>query len=186
MKNILLPTFIGIIALFISNNNLAQKIDYSIKSVSFTKVKLNDNFWLPRIETNRLVTIPASFERCDKTGRVKNFVMAAEHKGKFCSVYPFDDTDIYKTIEGASYSISLFPDPKMEAYLDSLIVIIGKAQEPDGYLYTARSIDSAHPFLWAGTERWINERKLSHELYNAGHLYEAAAAHYMATGKKNL
>lgn len=186
MKNIFLPIFIGIITLFISNITLAQKRDYSIKSVSFTKVKLTDKFWLPRIETTRLVTIPASFERCDKTGRVKNFVLAATHTGKFCSIYPFDDTDIYKTIEGASYSISLFPDPKMSAYLDSLIAIIGKAQEPDGYLYTARSIDPAHPFSWAGSERWVNERKLSHELYNAGHLYEAAAAHYLATGKKNL
>jgi uncharacterized protein len=181
MKNIFL-----FITLFISNINLAQRKDYSIQSVSFTRVKLTDKFWLPRIETNRRITIPASFERCDKTGRVKNFILAAIHTGKFCSVYPFDDTDIYKTIEGASYSISLFPDPAMSAYLDSLITIIGKAQEPDGYFYTARSIDPAHPFSWAGSERWINERKLSHELYNAGHLYEAAAAHYLATGKKNL
>jgi DUF1680 family protein len=181
MRNIFL-----FIILLTANITLAQKRDYSIKSVSFTKVKLTDKFWLPRIETNRLVTIPASFERCDKTGRVKNFIMAATHTGKFCSIYPFDDTDIYKTIEGASYSISLFPDPAMSAYLDSLITIIGKAQEPDGYLYTARSIDPAHPFSWAGSERWINERQLSHELYNAGHLYEAAAAHYLATGKRNL
>src|SRR5665647_2222344 len=71
MKNIFLPVFIGIISLFISDIIPAQKRDYSIKSVSFTKVKLTDKFWLPRIETNRLVTIPASFERCDKTGRVK-------------------------------------------------------------------------------------------------------------------
>ncbi len=106
MRNIFL-----FIALSISTGIAAQKKDYSIQGVSFTKVKLNDKFWLPRIETNRLVTIPASFERCDKTGRVKNFVMAATHTGKFCSIYPFDDTDIYKTIEGASYSISLFPDP---------------------------------------------------------------------------
>ncbi len=185
-KNFITRNVFLLIALSISTGIQAQQKDYSIQAVSFTKVKLADNFWLPRIKTNQLVTIPASFERCDKTGRVKNFVMAATHTGKFCSVYPFDDTDIYKTIEGASYSISLFPDPKMEAYLDSLIAIIGKAQEPDGYLYTARSIDPAHPFSWAGSERWINERKLSHELYNAGHLYEAAAAHYLATGKKNL
>ena len=173
-------------SLLTSSFLFAQKKDYSIQAVAFTKVKLTDKFWLPRIKTNRMVTIPASFERCDKTGRVKNFVLAATHTGKFCSIYPFDDTDIYKTIEGASYSISLFPDPAMSAYLDSLIAIIGKAQEPDGYLYTARSIDPSHPFSWAGKERWINERQLSHELYNAGHLYEAAAAHYLATGKKNL
>src|ERR1017187_1387394 len=163
-----------------------QNKDYPIKPIPFNEVKLTDNFWLPRLRINETVTIPASFERCEKTGRVKNFVMAAARSGKFCTLYPFDDTDIYKTIEGASYSLSLFPDPKLEKYVDSLIAIIGRAQEPDGYLYTARSIDPAHPFSWAGSERWINERKLSHELYNAGHLYEAAAAHFMATGKKNL
>jgi DUF1680 family protein len=121
-----------------------------------------------------MVTIPASFERCEKTGRVNNFVMAAAHSGKFCTIYPFDDTDIYKTLEGASYSLSLFPDPKLEAYMDSLIAIVAKAQEPDGYLYTARTIDPQHPHEWSGSERWMNERKLSHELYNSGHLFEAA------------
>jgi DUF1680 family protein len=165
---------------------LAQSRDYPIQPVPFTSVKLTDHFWTPRIETNRTVTIPASFDRCESTGRVKNFVMAAEHQGKFCTAYPFDDTDIYKTIEGASYSLAEHPDPKLSAYLDSLITIVGKAQEPDGYLYTARSIDPLHPQAWAGAERWMNEQKMSHELYNCGHLYEAAAAHYMATGKRNL
>ncbi len=164
----------------------AQQQDYPIQPVPFTSVKLTDQFWTPRIETNRTVTIPASFARCESTGRVKNFVMAAEHKGKFCTVYPFDDTDIYKTIEGASYSLAGHPDPKLSAYLDSLITIVGKAQEPDGYLYTARSIDPLHPQAWAGPERWVNEQKMSHELYNCGHLYEAAAAHFMATGKRTL
>jgi len=165
---------------------VAQNKDYSFQPVSFTSVHLTDNFWLPRIKINNSVTIPASFERCDKTGRVKNFEMAATRSGKFCTTYPFDDTDIYKTIEGASFSLSLFPDKQLEAYIDSLIVKIAKAQEPDGYLYTARTIDPLHPHAWSGTERWEKERELSHELYNSGHLYEAAAAHYMATGKKNL
>ncbi|MDB5023743.1 MAG: glycoside hydrolase family protein [Mucilaginibacter sp.] len=164
----------------------AQNKDYPIQPVPFTSVKLSDHFWTSRIETNRSVTIPASFARCQSTGRVKNFEMAAEHKGKFCTVYPFDDTDIYKTIEGASYSLAEHPDPELSAYLDSLIIIVGKAQEPDGYLYTARSIDPVHPQSWAGPQRWVNEQKMSHELYNCGHLYEAAAAHYMATGKRNL
>jgi DUF1680 family protein len=164
----------------------AQKQDYPIQPVPFTSVKLSDQFWTPRIETNRTVTIPASFARCQSTGRVRNFVMAAEHKGKFCTAYPFDDTDIYKSIEGASYSLAEHPDPKLSAYLDSLIAIVGKAQEPDGYLYTARSIDPIHPQAWAGPERWINEQKSSHELYNSGHLFEAAVAHYMATGKRNF
>jgi hypothetical protein len=173
--------------IILSTSNLfAQKKDYPIKPLAFNQVHLSDNFWLPRLKINETVTIPASFERCEKTGRVENFVLASTHTGKFCSIYPFDDTDIYKTIEGASYSLSLFPDAKLEKYVDSLITIIGKAQEPDGYLYTARSIDPLHPLAWAGSQRWVNERKLSHELYNAGHLYEAAAAHYMATGKRNL
>lgn len=164
----------------------AQQLDYPYTAVPFTSVKLNDQFWLPRIKTNQTITIPASFERCDKTGRIKNFVMAAEKKGNFCTTYTFDDTDIYKTIEGASFSLSLFPDKKLELYVDSLITIVGRAQEPDGYLYTARTIDPLHPPGWAGKERWVKERELSHELYNSGHLYEAAAAHFQATGKRNL
>lgn len=163
-----------------------QKKDYAIQAVPFTQVKLADHFWLPRIEINRTVTIPASFERCESTGRVKNFIMAAEKKGKFCTRYPFDDTDIYKTIEGASFSLAVHPDPKLDAYLDSMIAIIGNAQEPDGYLYTARTINPDSVGSWVGKIRWEKERELSHELYNAGHLYEAAAAHYQATGKKNL
>jgi DUF1680 family protein len=163
-----------------------QQKDYPIQAVDFTRVKLSDHFWLPRIETNRTVTIPASFARCESTGRVENFVMAAQKKGKFCTKYPFDDTDIYKTIEGASFSLAIHPDAKLAAYVDSLINIIQQAQEPDGYLYTARTINPAAAHGWAGKERWEKERELSHELYNAGHLYEAAAAHYMATRKDNL
>jgi DUF1680 family protein len=163
-----------------------QQKDYPIQSVLFTQVKLNDQFWLPRIEINRKVTIPTSFARCESTGRVNNFVMAAQKKGKFCTKYPFDDTDIYKTIEGASYSLAEYPDPVLDRYIDSLIIIIGKAQEPDGYLYTARTINPKETHSWSGKERWEKERELSHELYNAGHLYEAAAAHYQATKKTSL
>lgn len=181
-----MKSYILLSLLFFSAAVNGQQKDYAVQGVDFTKVKLNDKFWLPRIEINRTVTIPASFERCENTGRIKNFVMAAEKKGKFCTVYPFDDTDIYKTIEGASFSLAVHPDAKMEAYVDSLINIIGKAQEPDGYLYTARTIDPVNVGSWVGKERWEKERELSHELYNAGHLYEAAAAHFLATKKKNL
>jgi DUF1680 family protein len=172
--------------IFVSATLCGQQMDYSIQAVNFTQVKLADNFWLPRIEINRTVTIPASFERCESTGRVKNFIMAAEAKGKFCTTYPFDDTDIYKTLEGASFSLAVHRDSKLEAYIDSLITLIAKAQEPDGYLYTARTINPAATHAWAGKERWEKERELSHELYNAGHLYEAAAAHFQATKKRNL
>src|SRR5215218_611191 len=132
----------------------AQKKDYPVHGVSFSKVKLSDNFWLPRIRTNHTVTIPASFERCEATGRVKNFEMAAARLGKLASTSPFDDTDIYKTIEGASFSLSLFPDKKLETYIDSLIIKIEKAQEPDGYLFTARTIDPQNPPGWVGLKRW--------------------------------
>jgi DUF1680 family protein len=168
------------------HRNFAVKKDYAIRSVNFTQVKLTDKFWLPRIKTSHLVTIPASFERCESTGRVKNFEMAALKKGKFATTFPFDDSDVYKTIEGASYSLSLFPDKKLDSYIDTLILKIEKAQEPDGYLYTARTIDPAHPHAWSGKERWEKERDNSHELYNVGHLYEASAAHFYATGKRSL
>lgn len=164
----------------------AQQKDYPIQAVDFTKVTLQDQFWTPRIETNRLVTIPASFARCESTGRVKNFLMAAAKSGKFCTRYPFDDTDIYKTIEGASFSLALHYDAKLDAYLDSMIQIIANAQEPDGYLYTARTIDKINVNPFFGKERWEKEREHSHELYNAGHLYEAAAAHFLATKKTTL
>jgi len=164
----------------------AQSSDYPIQPVAFTKVQLTDSFWSPRISRNRTVTIPASFDRCESTGRVKNFVMAAQKQGKFGTKFPFDDTDIYKTIEGASFSLAVHPDPKLKAYVDALIDTVAGAQEPDGYLYTARTIDSLHPHAWSGPDRWVKEHELSHELYNSGHLFEAAAAHYQATGQRNL
>jgi DUF1680 family protein len=183
MKIIFIYSFI---LLLVATHACSQSTDYPIKNVPFTQVSVTDNFWLPRIKTNHTVTIPASFERCENTGRVKNFEMAAARSGKFCTVYPFDDTDIYKTIEGASFSMSLYPDKKMDSYIDSLIQKIKEAQEPDGYLYTARTIDPMHTHKWAGKERWEKERGLSHELYNSGHLYEAAVAHYLSTGKRSL
>jgi len=181
MKNLFLATI-----LFLAADLFAQQKDYPFQAVPFNQVHLNDNFWLPRIKINHTVTIPASFERCESTGRVKNFEMAAARSGAFCTIYPFDDTDIYKTIEGASFSLTLFPDKKLEDYIDSLIVKVKNAQEPDGYLYTARTINPLQVHSWSGKERWEKERELSHELYNSGHLYEAAAAHYQATGKRNL
>ena len=166
--------------------------DYPVKPVPFTAVHLNDSFWAPRIETNRKVTIPFAFEKSEETGRIDNFVRAAKalrgvpfenHK---YPPYPFDDSDLFKVIEGASYTLSVHPDPQLDAYLDGLIEKIGAAQEKDGYLYTARTIDPAHPHPWSGDRRWILEGVNSHELYNLGHLYEAAVAHYQATGKRTL
>jgi len=160
--------------------------DYNIQGVPISRVSLKDQFWTSRIETNRTVTIPSSFKKCEETGRVQNFVNAANKSGKFLTTFPFDDTDIYKIIEGASFSMSVHPDKALDKYVDSLINLIAKAQEPDGYLYTARTIDPQNPHEWSGKARWVNESQMSHELYNSGHLFEAAAAHFTATGKRNF
>jgi len=166
--------------------------DYPVQPVPFTAVHLNDAFWAPRLQTNRAVTIPYAFGQCKASGRMDNFERAAavlrgediaNHKPPG---FPFDDTDPYKVLEGAAYTLAVQPDPKLSAELDALIALFASAQELDGYLYTTRTIDPAHPHPWAGTERWVNDPQLSHELYNAGHLFEAAAAHYQATGKTNL
>ncbi len=184
----------AIAALFLCPPAPAQPAirDYPVKPVPFTAVRLTDSFWAPRIETNRKVTIPFAFQKSEETGRIDNFIRAAKalrgepfenHK---YPPYPFDDSDLFKVIEGASYTLSVHPDSQLDAYLDALIEKIGAAQEKDGYLYTARTIDPAHPHPWSGDRRWILEGVNSHELYNLGHLYEAAVAHYQATGKRTL
>lgn len=166
--------------------------DYPIQPVPFTAVHLEDQFWAPRIETNRSVTIPFAFKQCENSGRLYNFEAAAAalagkpYQELKMPGFSFDDTDVYKVIEGASYSLSVKPDAALDKYIDGLIAKIAAAQEPDGYLYTARTMNPKAPHKWAGSERWVRERELSHELYNLGHLYEAAVAHYQATGKRSL
>jgi DUF1680 family protein len=164
--------------------------NYPIRPVPFTSVKMTDNFWAPRIKKNHEVTIPIAFGYCESTGRIKNFDIAAgRDTGKFQSFAPFDDSDVYKIMEGASYSLQTYTDTKLEAYLDSLIDRIGAAQEDDGYLYTDRTIAEKNadiPHVWAGAKRWEKTNILSHELYNLGHMYEAAVAHYQATGKRDF
>ena len=166
--------------------------DYPVRPVPFTSVHVTDSFWAPKIETNRKITIPFAFQKDEETGRVDNFIRAAQVlRGEPLTNtkppgYPFDDTDVYKVIEGASYTLSVHPDPALEAYIDGLIAKIGAAQEKDGYLYTARTISPTSPHAWSGLERWQLESVNSHELYDLGHLYEAAIAHYQATGKRTL
>jgi DUF1680 family protein len=165
--------------------SLAQS-DYPITAIAAHEVHLRDTFWAPRLETNRTVTIPYAFAMCETTGRVDNFAFAADLAvGAQCGVYPFDDSDVYKVIEGASYTLTTHPDPQLERYLDSLITLIADAQEADGYLYTARTNKAKFLERWGGRERW-SHLSGSHELYNLGHLYEAAAAHVTATGKHTL
>jgi DUF1680 family protein len=161
---------------------------YPITPVAFTAVKVLENtFWGQRLKASREVTIPLAFNKCEETGRYVNFEQAAHPSDKnVIGGRPFDDTDVYKTIEGASYELQTYPNKRLEQYLDSIIDIVAKAQEPDGYLYTARTANPEHPHSWSGSSRWEKEEVLSHELYNLGHLVEGAVAHYQATGKRNL
>lgn len=166
--------------------------DYPVKPVPFTAVHVTDVFWAPRIEVNRTVSIPFAFQKCEETDRIRHFERAAAVlrgetiEDKKPPGYPFDDTDPYKVLEGASYALSVKNDPELESYVDKLIAKIAAAQEPDGYLYTTRTINPEQPHRWAGKQRWELEKDDSHELYNLGHLYEAAVAHYQATGKRSL
>ncbi len=162
---------------------------YPIAAVPFTEVRLEDSFWAPRIETNRAVTIPFGFKKSEEEGRLRDFERAAHvRSGGFEGKFPFNDSDVYKLIEGASYSLDSHPDPELDRFLDGIIVKIAAAQEPDGYLTTFKTIDPLKsPASWLKDgPKWDLELQGSHELYNVGHLYEAAYAHYRATGKRTL
>ena len=187
--------FLAVMAVCVTDG-MAQS-GYPYTQVPFTSVKITPNtFWGDRIQAAREVTIPLAFSKCESEHRYKNFEMAAytlQHPGheglqtpewdvsKFMG-FSFDDTDVYKTIEGASYVLQTYPDDKLKAYIDSVLDVVGAAQEPDGYLYTARTINPEHPHQWSGKQRWEVEEVLSHELYNLGHMVDAACAHYQATG----
>ena len=160
---------------------------YPIDPVPFTSVKVTDEFWGERLRASREVTIPLAFSKCEETGRYENFVRATQPDSTYrVRGYSFDDTDVYKTIEGASYILQTYPDPKLEAYIDSVLVLVAAAQEEDGYLNTARQMNPWHPHQWEGPERWSKVEDLSHEFYNLGHMVEGAIAHYQATGKRNF
>ena len=166
--------------------------DYPITNVDFSKVHLSDNFWNPRMEQNQTVTIPVALQQCYDTRRVLNFQKAAailrgENIGYFDTECTFDDTDIYKILEGMAYSVQAKPNAELDRQMDELIEIIAAAQEPDGYLYTPRTAGNpAGMHGWVGAKRWEKTPDLSHELYNSGHLFEAATAHFISTGKRSL
>jgi hypothetical protein len=148
---------------------------------------MTDDFWSQRIKTNHEVTIPIAIQKSEETGRVDNFrVAGGVMEGVFCSPYPFDDSDVFKIIEGAAYSLQMFPDANLERTVDSLITLIGLAQEEDGYLFTNRTIMGENGHEWIGKKRWEKVDDLSHELYNLGHFYEAAVAYYQTTGKREI
>ena len=157
--------------------------DYPYRPVPLNQVSVLEGFWLPRFETNRLVTVWADFKKSEETGRISNFARAGKlEDGPFKGI-PFDDSDVFKIVEGAAYTLATHPDPTLDAYLDGVIAKMAAAQEPDGYLYTARTLGFINGMT--GKERWSNMGS-SHELYNIGHLYEAAAAHHAVTGKRTL
>lgn len=160
---------------------------YPIDPVPFTSVSVSDPFWSPRLQASREVTIPLAFSKCEETGRYQNFIRATQPCDTFkVEGFPFDDTDVYKTIEGASYLLQTYPDPALESYIDSVLVLVAAAQEPDGYLNTSYTMNPAHPHRWMGPGRWDAVEVLSHEFYNLGHMVEGAVAHYRATGKRNF
>lgn len=161
--------------------------DYPIQPVSSQNVEIQDQFWSKRIETNTNVTIPYCFQKCEETHRIENFAVAGGlAEGTFEGIR-YNDSDVYKIMEGAAYSLQQNYNPELDKYLDDLIAKIAAAQEDDGYLYTIRTIkgDSAMTDR-EGKQRWEMVRMHSHELYNVGHMYEAAVAHYHATGKTSF
>lgn len=188
MKRFVITVLAGCL---IGNSLLAQKEQlihgYPIDPVPFTSVKVSDSFWGQRLKASREVTIPLAFSKCEETGRYRNFELAA-HPSDTTKVtgYSFDDTDVYKTIEGASYLLQTYPDKQLAHYMDSVLDIVAAAQEPDGYLYTARTMNPKHPHEWAGSKRWEKVEELSHEFYNLGHMVEGAIAHYQATGSRKF
>lgn len=201
MKKLLTITLMAALALSASAQKKQKTLSagYPITPVPFTSVKVTDKaFWGQRLEASRNVTIPLAFSKCEETGRYKNFEDAAKHMKDPSVEYPdkswtfsFDDTDPYKTIEGASYLLQTYPNAlfngrRMDKYIDSVVTIIGSAQEPDGYLYTPRTKSPSKPHEWAGKKRWELVEELSHEFYNLGHMVEGAVAHYQATGKTNF
>ena len=194
MKKTLLAALTAIATLSGCTQKDEQTGGYPITPVPFTSVKVeSESFWGQRLEASREVTIPLAFSKCESEGRYTNFSNAAERmkdSTKYFKVhgkgFSFDDTDPYKTIEGASYILQTYPDEELKLYVDSVLRVIASAQEPDGYLYTARTQNPEEPHHWAGPTRWSKVEDLSHEFYNLGHMAESAVAHYQATGERTF
>ncbi|MEY4387378.1 MAG: hypothetical protein RLY20_2661 [Verrucomicrobiota bacterium] len=172
--------------------------DYPVQPVPFTAVHFTSGLLHDRQATNSSVTLPFALGQCETSGRLKNFDLAAEvmrrraagetnFQIKPPTQYPFDDTDVYKALEGAAFCLSVQPDAALSNRVEQFIRHVAAAQEPDGYLYTFRTMHPDSPgHDWVGKQRWVKDPQLSHELYNLGHLYEAGFAHYQATGSRSL
>jgi len=192
LKNYVLPLLVLFTASGKINaqKNAVKNTGYAITPVNIQNVKITDAFWLPIIKRVQEKTIEYAIHKCEEEGRLDNFLIAGgKMKGETKGQMPFDDTDVYKIIEGASNTLISEPNPKLEKLLDSLIGIIKIGQEKDGYLTTWRTINPAKPPApWVPViegKRW-ESLQISHELYNSGHLIEAAVVHYQATGKRNF
>ncbi|MCY3022130.1 MAG: glycoside hydrolase family 127 protein [Planctomycetota bacterium] len=149
----------------------------ALQAVPFTDVKVDDAFWAPRIKINREKVLPVNFKFCETTGRISNFAKAGGlMQGKFEGIY-FNDSDVYKVLEGAAYSLAHQRDAELEKLSDDVIAKIASAQQPDGYLYSFYTVRKEL------NKRWSNEKDM-HETYCAGHLIEAAVAYFQATGKR--
>lgn len=185
-----LALFIGACSAVLSVSaqpNTSASGGYPITPVPFTATHITGGFWKQRLDACREVTIPLALSKCEETGRYDNFVKAAHPSDDYkVGGFPFDDTDVYKTFEGVGYLLQTFPDKKLSAYVDSVVTLIAAAQEPDGYLYTARTMNPKHPHNWSGSKRWEAVENISHEFYNLGHLIEGAVAYYQATGKRQF
>ena len=153
--------------------------DYPLTAVPYRDVTVEDAFWSPRMETNRRETIPHCLKMCEETGRIRNFARAAGlMDGGFEGIY-FNDSDVYKFIEGTAYSLKNRPDPVLEKYLDGIIDKIAAAQWEDGYICTFYTVPKRRP-----QDRWTDV--MMHELYCGGHLIEAGVAYHRVTGKRKL
>mgnify|MGYP000533675282 CR=1 FL=1 len=146
--------------------------------VKFTDVKIEDTFWAPKLEVNRTKSIPHVLEQCEKTGRINNFAFIAKETKEPFRGHIFHDSDVVKVMEGMAYSLATHPDKELEARLEQIIRWMAKGQLPDGYLNTY-FIATDIKKRWTGMQH-------AHELYCAGHLFEAAVAHYEATGRKTF
>lgn len=148
-----------------------------INPVQFSEVKITDDFWAPRLKNHKDVTLAVCIDQIEnQTGRIRNFENAALKQGEHSGIY-FDDSDVYKALEGMAYSLQNNPDPVLEAKCDEWIAKFAAAQEEDGYIntyYTLTGLD----------KRWTVMDK--HEMYCAGHMIEAGVAYYNVTGKRTL
>ena len=149
-----------------------------LKAVPFTQVRVEDAFWAPRRATNRLASIPVNLEMLEKSGNLRNFELAAAGATNGFTGPVFMDSDVYKALEAAAYSLATDPDPALDRQLETIIATVAKAQQPNGYLDTYFVVKDPGA-------RWKNLRDW-HELYCAGHLFEAAVAHYQATGRRSF